>query len=136
MAKTKSGRKKEKLFRPGDIFPVFSCQVWPTVASNYYSWLTGEELNVVSCCCSPLTGDAFQLNMLVKSDHLSYHRFPVRLNKSFSSKISQQEGVSAHRTATHWISFAPSCVTVCVKTPGDQLFLKYSNSLPGIDHHD
>lgn len=37
-----------------DHFPVFNCPVWlPTIASDFWSWLTGEKPDVIVCCCSP-----------------------------------------------------------------------------------
>lgn len=95
-----------------------------TVASGSCPWLTGVGLMwsfaVVtylpqdSMCC--LFWDAFQLSVLVKSYAYIWvlvvflSAWTIHSVYPFTSSLSHQQDVSAHRAATHRMFLAPFCV--------------------------
>lgn len=108
------------------------CPLQPLVS------VLGEEVNVVSAVVDhPPQGstcrssrDASLLTTVVIWLSVVFLSAPTC---ALSSDLSHHQGVSAHRTAARWMFFhllffhtilSKNC---CVKIPGDQQFLKYSN---------
>lgn len=68
------------------------------------------------------------LTTSVKSDFIL---LAAGTNLAISSDLSYQQGIATHRTVTHSHVLCKLYRLLCVKLPGDQPFLKYSNH-PGI----